>query len=109
MAKSDTVFSFDQVTFEYGPNNPILQNADFSVRRGSKITLMGQNGAGKSTIFALITGTLTPESGTVSIAEGATIATARQVIPREEIDTTVEEFFASVFPKKIYDKIVAKS
>ena len=56
MAKPETILSFDEVSFEYGPNKPILDRVDFSVRRGSKITFMGQNGAGKSTIFALITG-----------------------------------------------------
>lgn len=34
----------------------LLDETSFSVREGSKITLMGQNGAGKSTIFKMITG-----------------------------------------------------
>jgi ABC-type multidrug transport system ATPase subunit len=37
------------------------------VRQGSKITLMGQNGAGKSTIFQLITGESHAESGSINI------------------------------------------
>ncbi len=103
MAKSDTVLSFDAVTFEYGPNNPILHEADFSLRRGIKVTLMGQNGAGKSTIFQLITGALQPESGKVNITNGVTIATARQVIPRDQMELTVREFFEKCFVKKVYD------
>ncbi len=103
MAKSDTVLSFDNVTFEYGPNNPILSDVDFSVRRGIKVTLMGQNGAGKSTIFQLITGELAPESGKVNITNGATIATARQVIPRDQLDLTVRGFFQKCFTEKKYD------
>ncbi len=55
MAQGDVVVRFDEVSFEYGHNKPILDEVDFSVRRGSKITIMGQNGAGKSTIFQLIT------------------------------------------------------
>ncbi len=103
MAKNDTVLSFDNVTFEYGPNNPILHEVDFSVRRGIKVTLMGQNGAGKSTLFQLITGAAVPESGRVNITNGVTIATARQVIPRDQMELTVREFFQKCFTQKMYD------
>ena len=103
MAKSDTVLSFDNLTFEYGPNNPILSEVDFSVRRGIKVTLMGQNGAGKSTIFQLITGQVVPESGKINVGNGVTIATARQVIPRDQLDLTVREFFEKCFKEKRYD------
>lgn len=103
MAKSETVISFEEVSFEYGHNHPILDEVDFSVRQGRKITVMGQNGAGKSTIFGLITGDLNPESGNVHITKGITIATAKQVIPREDLDLTVRDFFQKCFSKKIYD------
>ncbi len=103
MAQNEVILRFDGVSFEYGHNKPILNEVDFSVRRGSKITLMGQNGAGKSTIFQLITGALKPEAGRISIDRGATIGTARQVIPRDQMDLSVREFFESVFPNKVYD------
>jgi ATPase subunit of ABC transporter with duplicated ATPase domains len=64
---------------------------------------MGQNGAGKSTIFGLITGAIQPESGDINLPHGITIAVARQVIPRAELDLTVRDFFQAVFQKKIYD------
>ena len=73
----------------------------FSVRRGTKITLMGQNGAGKSTIFHLITGELKPESGAINIDKNITIAISRQVIPRDQIDLTIREFFEKVFLKPL--------
>ncbi|MFA7201498.1 MAG: ABC-F family ATP-binding cassette domain-containing protein [Candidatus Paceibacterota bacterium] len=103
MAQDETILRFNEVTFEFGHKKPILREASFSIRRGSKMTLMGQNGAGKSTIFKLITGTLKPESGSITTIPGITIATSRQVIPREQMNWTVKEFFESVFPKKIYD------
>ncbi len=76
---------------------------DFSVRRATKITFMGQNGAGKSTIFGLITGVHTPEGGEIVISHGLSIAIARQVIPRSEMQLSVREFFEKVFPRKVYD------
>ena len=101
--KGEVILRFDEVSFEYGPNKPILDAVDFSVRRGSKITLMGQNGAGKTTIFQLIMGALAPDSGAVHTASGLTIATARQVIARDQMDLTVREFFKKCFTKKVYD------
>ncbi len=97
MPTDNVIVRFNQVSFEYGPNKPILREADFSVRNGFKATLMGQNGAGKSTMFQLITGALRPDSGTLSIANNLTIATARQVIPRGELQLTLREFFERSF------------
>ncbi len=118
MAQEEIIVRFDKVSFEYGHNTPILDEVSFSVRRGIKATFMGQNGAGKSTIFQLITQTgnkadgksAVPktehrglESGSVIIAPGLSIALARQVIPRDQMELTVREFFEKCFKQKIYD------
>ncbi len=99
----DVVLRFEKVSFGYGHNKPILEEVDFSLRRGAKITLMGQNGAGKSTIFELITEITKPVDGDIFITRGVTIATAKQVIPRDEMELTVREFFQKAFKEKIYD------
>jgi ATPase subunit of ABC transporter with duplicated ATPase domains len=103
MPNDEVILKFAGVSFEWGTSRPILDEASFSVRRGSKITLMGQNGAGKSTIFQLITGESKPEAGSININAGLTIATAKQVIPREQLDFTVREFFEKCFAKKVYE------
>jgi ATPase subunit of ABC transporter with duplicated ATPase domains len=103
MSKNDTILKFEDVSFGFGINQPILDEANFSLRRGSKITLMGQNGAGKSTIFKLIMRELEPEEGVINVVKGVSIASARQVIPRDQLKITVREFFQKSFEKKIYD------
>lgn len=103
MSKADTIIRFDNVSFEYSATKPILQEVSLSVRRGSKITLMGQNGAGKSTIFNLITGAYKPEDGKVVIEKGTTIATGLQVMPREQMKFTVRKYFENCFKEKVYD------
>lgn len=103
MAHGEVIIRFEKVSFEYGHNKPILEEVDFSVRKGMKVTIMGQNGAGKSTLFSLITGARDPEEGRIHISQGMTIALSRQVIPRDELDITVREFFEKCFDKKIYD------
>ncbi len=103
MPRAEHILSFDDVSFGFGIHKPILDEVDFSVREGMKITLMGQNGAGKSTIFGLIMDEQKPESGRINRAQGLRIATARQVIPRDELELTVREFFEKRFSEKIYD------
>jgi ATPase subunit of ABC transporter with duplicated ATPase domains len=103
MAKQDGLITFSEVSFEYTHNKPILIGANFVIRRGAKFTLMGQNGAGKSTIFGLITGQYRPNEGDINILPRTTIAISRQVIPRDELDLTVREFFEKCFPEKVYD------
>ncbi len=103
MSKAATVVRFDDVSFEYSATKPILEEVTFSIRTGAKLTLMGQNGAGKSTIFNLLTGVFKPEDGVINVVKGTTIATARQVIPREQMDLTVREFFQAQFTTTVYD------
>ncbi|HEY4509895.1 MAG TPA: ATP-binding cassette domain-containing protein, partial [Candidatus Paceibacterota bacterium] len=103
MQKGEVILRFATVSFDYGAGKPVLDEADFSIREGFKIALMGQNGAGKSTMFQLICGQVAPESGAIHIASGLTIATARQVIPPDQRDLTVREFFEKCFVEKVYD------
>jgi ATPase subunit of ABC transporter with duplicated ATPase domains len=103
MAGNDVIIRFEDVSFEHGHNKPILHEVSFSVRTGAKITVMGQNGAGKSTLFSLLTGERTPDEGRVIVTRGASIAIARQVIPRDELPLTVKDFFERCFDKKVYD------
>ncbi|MFN3693184.1 MAG: ABC-F family ATP-binding cassette domain-containing protein [Candidatus Paceibacteria bacterium] len=103
MSRADGLIVFNDVSFEHDPTRPILKEANFVVRRGAKMTLMGQNGAGKSTIFGLISGTLTPDSGDINIQPRTTIAISRQIIPRDELTLTVRAFFENCFKEKVYD------
>ncbi len=103
MSRADGLIVFSEVSFEHDPTRPILKEASFVVRRGAKMTLMGQNGAGKSTIFGLISGSLSPDSGDINIQPRTTIAISRQIIPRNELTLTVRAFFESCFKEKVYD------
>lgn len=70
---------------------------------------MGQNGAGKSTIFKLVTGEAEPTEGQVfRTPSDATVAIARQVMPKEALPLTVHEYFSTAFQEVEYslDKLI---
>ncbi len=99
----DVVLRFSNVSFAYNEKRPILNGVNFSVRERAKITLMGQNGAGKSTIFNLILGKIKLDEGAINIKNGASIGIASQAIKKDDLQKTVTEFFEGAFDKKIYD------
>ena len=103
MSKNESILRFEKVRFGYAETKPFLDEVDFSVRRGTKTTVMGQNGSGKSTLFKLITGEIFPEDGNINVFNGVSIAVSRQVIPRDQLDLTVREFFEKSFDHKVYD------
>ncbi len=46
---------------------PVVRDVSISVQRGEAVGLLGPNGAGKTTCFYIITGLITPDSGSVSL------------------------------------------
>lgn len=102
-SENQVIMRFDEVSFAYNDGkHPILKETSFSLRQNTKITIMGQNGSGKTTIFKMILGELTPQSGKINIVAGNTIAVARQVIPRDQLHLTINEFFQTAFAEKDY-------
>jgi ATP-binding cassette subfamily F protein 3 len=103
MSQNGGLITFNEVSYEHNALKPILEESSFSIRRGAKLTLMGQNGAGKSTLFGLITGKYKPDEGIITIAPRTTVAISQQVIPRDQLELTIREFFEKQFDEKIYD------
>jgi ATP-binding cassette subfamily F protein 3 len=99
MPHGDVILRFEDVTFHYGEQRqkPILKEASFSVREGAKLTIMGQNGAGKSTMFKLMTGELKINEGTIHRERGTTIGIAKQVMTPEDLQRNVRDYFGSAF------------
>lgn len=100
---TETIVSFDRVTFGFKENKPLLDEVSFSVRKGSKITIMGQNGAGKSTILKLMMGVYKPQIGSMNVFPGLTVATAHQVIPHADLKLSITDFFQKYYGEHTYD------
>jgi ATP-binding cassette subfamily F protein uup len=63
------VINFDHVNFAYGADKTILNDFSLIVQNTDRIGIVGNNGTGKSTLLNLISGDLTPDSGSVEIGE----------------------------------------
>ncbi|WP_225097598.1 ABC transporter ATP-binding protein [Streptomyces sp. CoH27] len=73
------------LTFAYGPaSEPILDGLDLALPSGAHLAVVGPSGIGKSTLTALITGLLTPGSGTIQVyGHPAPAPRATVLIPQE--------------------------
>ncbi len=66
MTDSAAAIAVSQVTKAFGAT-VALDGASFTARRGEVHALLGENGAGKSTMVKLLSGLLQPDSGTIKI------------------------------------------
>ena len=70
---TSTSIEFDDVSFSYGEQKPILNHVSFTINGGRTLALTGPTGAGKSTIVKLLLGLESPKSGRILI-NGSDIA-----------------------------------
>ena len=61
-----SIINFENISLSYG-NRLILDNINFKINEGQIFGMLGPNGVGKSTIFNLITGLVTPKYGKIII------------------------------------------
>lgn len=66
MQSSENVLEVDSLFVKYGIV-PAVNGTSFSVKKGSIATIVGSNGAGKSTIMKALTGLITPSGGSVRL------------------------------------------
>ena len=64
--KPISIISFENINLSYG-SRLILDNINFKINEGQIFGMLGPNGVGKSTIFNLITGLISPKSGIIKI------------------------------------------
>lgn len=93
-----SVLSFRDVGFEYKQMKPILEGVSFSVDEGAKVTIMGQNGSGKSTILKLIQGELLVDEGIINTQNGLRIAASHQVMKKDDALLSVKDYFKKHAP-----------
>ncbi|MEV5704106.1 sugar ABC transporter ATP-binding protein [Actinoallomurus sp. NPDC052274] len=92
--------------------NRVLDEVSFDVRAGEVLALVGENGAGKSTVLSLITGLQTPDSGRILLdgepvrgwspqrARDAGIGSVHQELSLNPHQTVAENIFLGAWPTR---------
>ena len=65
---TNAILEFKNISLSYG-NRIILDNINFKINDGQIFGMLGPNGVGKSSIFNLITGLISPKYGQILINE----------------------------------------
>ncbi|GGF94587.1 ABC transporter ATP-binding protein [Paenibacillus albidus] len=81
---------FENVNFNYEKQNTVLQNLNLDINPGKKYAMVGLNGAGKSTIFNLITRFNDPLTGKITI-DGIDIKELNEISLRKNIAVVRQE------------------
>ena len=66
--ETQTAIEFDDVTFSYGATDSIpnvINSLSFKVRRGEKVSIVGESGKGKTTVLNLIVRLISPQKGRI--------------------------------------------
>lgn len=82
----------ERASKHFGPK-VLLENANFTVRRGERVGVVGPNGAGKTTLVEMVLGEEMPDSGYIRTGIGITVAYHKQEADDFDPDLTVLENF----------------
>lgn len=83
----------ENLTFRYASSGTsLLENISFRIERGDYVSVVGENGCGKSTLIKLILGLLKPESGTVTCgSKRIGYVPQKRDFPESQFPLTVQE------------------
>ncbi|WP_257274713.1 MULTISPECIES: ATP-binding cassette domain-containing protein [unclassified Endozoicomonas] len=84
---------FDNINLAYG-DQPLMDGADFQIRKGERVCLLGRNGAGKSTMMKLVSGKIDADDGSIWRKPGMRIGILNQDLPEQD-------------EKKVYDVVAS--
>lgn len=84
------ILSANGLSISFGENN-LFKDVSFKINKGDKIGLIGANGVGKTTLFKILTGELSEDSGSVTKQSGITIGYLEQYACGKDDNTVLDE------------------
>ena len=98
------MIEFQNVSFSYDPERPVVEHLSFAIRDGETVGLIGANGAGKSTIMKLLLGLL---SGSGQITVGG-LPVNKQNLPaiRQKVGFVLQDSDNQMFMPTVYEDMI---
>ncbi len=93
---------FENVTFGYDPQNPVIENINLDLSGSKKLAIVGPTGAGKSTIINLLERFYDPVSGRI-LVNGYDLKDIQTASLRTHMSTVLQDSF--LFPMSVRDNI----
>ncbi len=93
---------FNQVTFGYISEDPVLKDIDLKIKPGQTVAIVGQTGSGKTSLVKLINRTFDPQSGTIKV-DGVDVKDWFLESLRNQISIIEQDVF--LFSRSIADNI----
>jgi ATP-binding cassette subfamily B protein len=84
--------AYENVSFGYSPDKPVLENVNLSIRAGETIAFVGPSGAGKTTICSLLPRFYEIGGGSITI-DGIDIRAMTKVSLRQQIGIVQQDVF----------------
>jgi len=77
---------------------PLFSDLSFTLKKGDRLGLIGDNGCGKSTLLKLLDGSLAPLAGNVTVAHHCLLAHVEQHLPEELLSVTLIDAVLAQLP-----------
>ena len=100
----ETILELDKIKFGYEDKKEILKGVSFKINRGEMVSMVGRNGAGKSTIAKLICGFYKPSSGDI-LLNGKSIADHSIKERSEKIGFVMQNPNSMISKNMIFDEV----
>ncbi|MCG0753488.1 ABC transporter, ATP-binding protein [Lactiplantibacillus plantarum] len=100
------LLAIEHLTFGYDPAKPIINDITVTLHQGEMISLVGQNGTGKSTLSNLITGFLMPQSGKMRF-NGHSLADQSVKERADQIGYILQDPNQMISKTMIFDEVAA--
>jgi ATP-binding cassette subfamily B protein len=98
----DGAIRFEDVTFSYLPERPVLEHLDLDLAAGTTVALIGHTGSGKTTLSSLVPRFYDVDSGRV-LVDGADVRNVKLASLRHEIGVIAQDPF--LFSTTVRDNI----
>jgi len=87
------IVSLESVSLEYG-DTPLLLDANLNIEVGERVSVIGRNGAGKTSLLKILSRKIDPDAGVIRFSPDVVVSTLAQQLP-QELQLTVSEYVAT--------------